>query len=137
MKINIKVDLGKEVLNEASKIGANQEKALVKLLRAEQDIKEAIGTVKEKLKSEMIKFNPNCTHVKGDFVTVSLTAGSYPFVCQDKTKAKDFYTERVSSVVDNKKVKTYFEKNGELPDGFKLRERSVRLTLKKKEAPNV
>lgn len=120
---------GELVLNPAA------EDVIVKVLEIEQQVAEAVKTIKSEIERQGLEVNSNFTSVTSDKLKVNYSPSGAEFG-YDAKKRKRFpeplFTRRVTYSPNSKEIKKYREKTGRWPAHVFLNERkkTIRLSLK-------
>ena len=121
-------------------LSSDGEKVLVKLLKIEQQVKDAIDEAKAKLEAAALKVNPNFSSIQADKVKVfyrEYGAKYYVDESQANMIPEGLVTSKVSYSVDSKAVEKYADEHKGLPVGIKEVERKKSLSFSLKNGQKI
>jgi hypothetical protein len=137
------IDISVLVLNlkeEAGKLflAPEGEEVLVKLLELQNQVEQAIQTVKDVLVVEGSQVNPNFTSIQADKIKVAYRSYGQRFYIDEshiELAPPELYTkeQKISYKVDSKAVEKWIDEKGRLPAGINESDRpkTLSITLKK------
>lgn len=115
------------VLNPAA------EASIVKLMDLQESIEKALKTVKESIKEQGLKINPDFTGASGDIIHASYRHFGAAYKVNASKAAKDFYVTVTSYRPNTTAIEAYLDSSGKLPDGVESNKREKVISIRRKD----
>ena len=132
----MKIDIEKieEIVKKGDEIflSAEGEKALIDLLKIEEQLEKAKTAIREKLEVKALSLDKNFKKIQGEKIKVYYrTFGSKYYIDESYLDdiPEDLYRVHKRIVADTKNIEDYSKQNGSLPIGVKTADRKKSISI--------